>query len=225
MSYAKEAAVYLTVDNLDSIQKVRGPNGNEPKLSSLDSQEWNKSVAKARNSIKEIAFDLVKLYASRRSNKGFSCGPDDVWQKEFEESFPYTETDDQIAAINDIKRDMEGQCRWIACFAAMLDFGKTEVAFRAMFKCVDNGRQAFMLAPTTLLAQQHYDNFVERCKNFPIKIALLSRYVPANVMRQTIKDIRNGLIDVVIGTHRLLSKDIVPSKLGLLVVDEEHGLV
>jgi transcription-repair coupling factor (superfamily II helicase) len=222
VSYAKEAAVYLTVDNLDSIQKYVGPNGNEPKLSSLDSQEWNKSVAKARNSIKEIAFDLVKLYASRRSNKGFSCGPDDVWQKEFEESFPYTETDDQIAAINDIKRDMEGQMPMDRLLCGDVGFGKTEVAFRAMFKCVDNGRQAFMLAPTTLLAQQHYDNFVERCKNFPIKIALLSRYVPANVMRQTIKDIRNGLIDVVIGTHRLLSKDIVPSKLGLLVVDEEQ---
>lgn len=222
VSYAKDAAVYLTVDNLDSIQKYVGPNSKEPKLSSLDSQEWSKSVAKARSAIKEIAFDLVKLYASRRANKGFSCGPDDVWQKEFEESFPFTETDDQLVAIKDIKADMESEMPMDRLLCGDVGFGKTEVAFRAMFKCVNNGRQAFMLAPTTLLAQQHFDNFVERAKGFPIKIALLSRYVPVPVMRQTIKDIKNGLVDVVIGTHRLLSKDIVPSKLGLLVVDEEQ---
>ena len=223
ITYAKGETLYITVDNLDAIQKYIGPNGSSPKLSSLHTGEWTKSVERAKTSIKRVAFDLVKLYAIRRANKGFACGPDDVWQTEFEENFPYVETDDQLAAIRDIKRDMESEIPMDRLLCGDVGFGKTEVAFRAMYKCVQNGHQAFMLSPTTLLAQQHYDNFIKRIgKDSPLKVELLSRYVPAPKMKQALKDIKDGIADVVIGTHRILSEDVKPCKLGLLVVDEEQ---
>ncbi len=222
ITYAKNGEIYLPIDKLDKLSKYVGPNGREPKLSSLDSGEWNKSVEKARSATKTLAFDLIKLYAARRANKGYSCKPDDTWQKQFEENFPYVETDDQLRAIRDIKKDMESETPMDRLLCGDVGFGKTEVAFRAIFKCVENGHQAFMLAPTTLLAQQHYDNFKERIKGFPIKVVLLSRFVPAPVLKKNIEDIKSGKADVVIGTHRILSKDIVPKKLGLLVVDEEQ---
>lgn len=223
ITYAKGATLYITMENLDSIQKYIGPNGSNPKLSNLDSQEWKKSVERAKTSIKKVAFDLVKLYAIRRANKGFACAPDDSWQIEFEENFPYVETEDQIAAIKDIKRDMESEIPMDRLLCGDVGFGKTEVAFRAIYKCVQNGRQAFMLSPTTLLAQQHFDNFKKRIgPDSPVKVRLLSRFVSQKVMSETIKEIKNGTVDVVIGTHRILSKDVQPAKLGLLVVDEEQ---
>ena len=222
INYAKNAVIYLPVDKIDKLSKYVGPGGKQPKLSSLDSQEWKKNVERARSSVKKLAFDLVKLYAVRRANKGFACGPDDSYQKEFEESFPYEETSDQIAAIRDIKNDMESVIPMDRLLCGDVGFGKTEVAFRAIFKCVMNGRQAFMLAPTTLLAQQHYDNFKERLGAFPLRVVLLSRFVPANIIKQNLQDIKEGKADVVIGTHRILSDDVVPNKLGLLVVDEEQ---
>lgn len=222
INYAKDAVIYLPVDKIDKLSKYVGPGGKQPKLSSLDSQEWKKNVERARSSVKKLAFDLVKLYAVRRANKGYACGPDDSYQKEFEENFPYEETADQIAAISEIKKDMESPVPMDRLLCGDVGFGKTEVAFRAIFKCVMNGRQAFMLAPTTLLAQQHYDNLKERLGGFPIKVVLLSRFVPANVIKQNLQDIKEGKADVVIGTHRILSDDVVPNKLGLLVVDEEQ---
>lgn len=222
INYAKKAVIYVPVDKLDKLQKYVGPGGREPKLSSLDSAEWSKSVEKARTSVKKLAFDLVKLYAARRAGKGFSCSPDETWQKQFEENFPYVETDDQLKAIRDIKKDMESDVPMDRLLCGDVGFGKTEVAFRAMFKCVMNGRQAFMLSPTTLLAQQHYDNFVERTRGFPVRTALLSRFVPPAKLKQNLQDIKEGKVDVVIGTHRILSRDVVPHKLGLLVVDEEQ---
>lgn len=222
ISYAKNATIYVPVDKLDKLSKYVGPNNRQPKLSSLDSGEWERSVERARSSIKKLAFDLVKLYAARRAGKGFSCAPDDVWQKQFEENFPYVETDDQLAAVRDIKKDMESELPMDRLLCGDVGFGKTEVAFRAIFKCVANGRQAFMLAPTTLLAQQHYDNLVARMEGFPIKIVLLSRFVPLAKMKQNLQDIKDGTAEVVIGTHRILSKDVIPKKLGLLVVDEEQ---
>lgn len=222
ITYAKGGVIYLPIDKLDKLSKYVGPAAREPKLSSLDSQEWNKSVEKARNSTKKLAFDLIKLYAARRANKGYSCEADDELQKQFEENFPYVETDDQLRAISDIKKDMESDIPMDRLLCGDVGFGKTEVAFRAIFKCVANGHQAFMLAPTTLLAQQHYENFKDRIKGFPIKVVLLSRFVPAAQMKKNIEDIKSGKADVVIGTHRILSKDIVPKKLGLLVVDEEQ---
>ncbi len=222
ITYAKGATLYITMDNLDSIQKYIGPNGKSPKLSNLDSQEWKKSVEKAKTSIKKVAFDLVKLYAARRANKGFACGPDTVWQKEFEENFPYVETEDQLRAIEDIKRDMESETPMDRLLCGDVGFGKTEVAFRAIYKCVHNGKQAFMLSPTTLLAHQHYENFLKRLGDDAINVKLLSRFVTAKEMRDTLKGIKDGSVDVVIGTHRILSKDVVPHDLGLLVVDEEQ---
>ena len=222
INYAKNAVIYLPVDKIDKLSKYVGPGGKVPKLSSLDSQEWKKNVERARSSVKKLAFDLVKLYAVRRANKGFAAGPDDSFQKEFEEEFPYEETADQMAAIKDIKNDMESVVPMDRLLCGDVGFGKTEVAFRAIFKCVMNGRQAFMLAPTTLLAQQHYDTFLERLNGFPMKVVLLSRFVPAAVMKQNLIDIKEGKADVVIGTHRILSDDVVPHKLGLLVVDEEQ---
>ena len=222
LTYAKNAIIYLPVERLDKLQKYVGPNGREPKLSSLDSNEWNRSVERAKTSIKKVAFDLVKLYAARRAGKGFACAPDDSWQKQFEENFQYVETEDQLTAVADIKKDMESDIPMDRLLCGDVGFGKTEVAFRAMFKCVMNGRQAFMLAPTTLLAQQHYDNLIERVRGFPVKVALLSRFVPPAKMKQTLADIKDGKIDIVVGTHRILSKDVVPNKLGLLVVDEEQ---
>lgn len=222
ISYAKGAVLYITLDNLQSIQRYVGPNSSSPKLSDLNSQEWTKSVDRAKSSIKRLAFDLVKLYAARRANRGFACGPDDVWQTEFEENFPYVETDDQLSAVKDIKRDMESEVPMDRLLCGDVGFGKTEVAFRAIFKAVANGKQVFMLSPTTLLAQQHYENFKERLGTFPVRTALLSRFVPHKQMEQTIKDIKEGTVDVVIGTHRLLSKDVVAKDLGLLVIDEEQ---
>ncbi|MBO4637101.1 MAG: transcription-repair coupling factor [Clostridiales bacterium] len=222
INYAKNAVIYVPVDKLDKLQKYVGPGGKQPKLSSLDSGEWTKAVERARSSIKKLAFDLVKLYAVRRSGKGFSCEPDNEWQKMFEENFPYVETDDQLSAIRDIKKDMESDVPMDRLLCGDVGFGKTEVAFRAMFKCVQNGKQAFMLAPTTLLAQQHYDNFISRVRGFPVKVALLSRFVPPSKIRQSLKEIKDGSVDVVIGTHRILSKDVIPHDLGLLVVDEEQ---
>ncbi|MCQ2532038.1 MAG: transcription-repair coupling factor [Saccharofermentans sp.] len=222
IAYAKNATIHIPVDRIDKLQKYVGPAGSSPKLSSLDSGEWKKNVERARTSIKKLAFDLVKLYASRRASKGYSCEPDDTWQKQFEESFPYVETDDQLMAIRDIKRDMESDTPMDRLLCGDVGFGKTEVAFRAIFKAVTNGRQAFLLAPTTLLAQQHYDNFIERLAGFPMKVALLSRFVQPAVLKENLKAIKEGKVDVVIGTHRILSDDVVPRKLGLLIIDEEQ---
>lgn len=222
ISYAKNAVIYLPVDKIDKLSKYVGPGGKPPKLSSLDSGEWKKNVERARSSVKKLAFDLVKLYAVRRANKGFMCGPDDTYQKEFEDNFPYVETEDQLAAIRDIKKDMESPIPMDRLLCGDVGFGKTEVAFRAIFKCVMNGKQAFMLAPTTLLAQQHYENFKERLAGFPLHVVLLSRFVSPIAIKQNLKDIEEGKADVIIGTHRILSDDVKPSKLGLLVVDEEQ---
>lgn len=222
ISYAKNAVIYLPIDKIDKLSKYVGPGGKPPKLSSLDSGEWKKNVERARSSVKKLAFDLVKLYAVRRANKGFMCGPDDSYQQEFEENFPYVETEDQAIAIRDIKKDMESPVPMDRLLCGDVGFGKTEVAFRAIFKCVMNGKQAFMLAPTTLLAQQHYDTFKERLAGFPMHVVLLSRFVPAPVLKQNLKDIEEGKADVIIGTHRILSDDVKPTKLGLLVVDEEQ---
>lgn len=222
ISYAKEAVIYITVESLGSIQKYVGPGGKPPKLSNLDSQEWHKAVEKTRSSVKTLAYDLVKLYAARRANKGYSCEPDDSWQKQFEESFPFAETEDQLSSIRDIKADMESDVPMDRLLCGDVGFGKTEVAFRAIFKAVMNGKKAMLLAPTTLLAQQHYENFCSRTEGFPIRSALLSRMVQSQVMKQILSDVKEGKIDVLIGTHRILSNDVKVPDLGLLVIDEEQ---
>lgn len=222
IEYADNSFIHVPTDNPNSIQKYVGPNNGNPKLSKLNSKEWENKVNKAKASIKVLAFDLIKLYALRRACRGFSCDPDDELVKEFEESFPYVETEDQIIAIREIKSDMEGELPMDRLLCGDVGFGKTEVAFRALVKCVENGKQAFMIAPTTLLAQQHYDNFIVRSRGLNINVALLSRFTSADKLKGYLEGIKSGKIDVVIGTHRVLSKDVDPHDLGLLIVDEEQ---
>ncbi|WP_051689142.1 transcription-repair coupling factor [Butyrivibrio sp. AE2032] len=222
LTYAKGETLYILPENLDSLQKYVGPGEKEPKLSRLGGDEWKKSVSRAREAIKKVAYDLLKIYAARSVNKGFACIPDDEQQKLFEDRFPFVETDDQLRATHEIKADMESERPMDRLLCGDVGFGKTEVAFRAMFKAVMNGRQVIMLAPTTLLAQQHYENFMRRVKDFPVNVCLLSRFVPAAQIRQNLIDIKKGKIDVIIGTHRVLSNDVKPPQLGLLVIDEEQ---
>ena len=222
LTYAKGETLYILPENLDSLQKYIGPGEKEPKLSRLGGDEWKKSVSRAREAIKKVAYDLLKIYAARSVNKGFACAPDDEQQKLFEDRFPFVETDDQLRAAHEIKADLESERPMDRLLCGDVGFGKTEVAFRAMFKAVMNGRQVIMLAPTTLLAQQHYENFMRRVKDFPVNVCLLSRFVPQATIKQNIADIQSGKIDVIIGTHRVLSNDVKPPHLGLLVVDEEQ---
>lgn len=222
ITYARDEILYILPENLDSLQKYIGPGEREPKLSRLGGDEWKRQVSRARETIKKVAYDLLKIYAARSVNNGFKCDPDDEQQKLFEDKFPFIETEDQLRACREIKADMESERPMDRLLCGDVGFGKTEVAFRAMFKAVMNGRQAMMLAPTTLLAQQHYQNFVERCKGFPVNVVMLSRFVPAAQIKENLIDIKNGKADVIIGTHRVLSNDVRPPQLGLLVVDEEQ---
>ena len=222
ITYARDEVLYILPENLDSLQKYVGPGEREPKLSRLGGDEWKRQVSRARESIKKVAYDLLKIYAARSVNTGFKCEPDDETQKQFEDKFPYVETEDQLRACNEIKADMESERPMDRLLCGDVGFGKTEVAFRAMFKAVMNGRQAIMLAPTTLLAQQHYQNFVERSKDFGLNVVLLSRFVSPAQIKANLIDIKNGKADVIIGTHRVLSNDVRPPHLGLLVVDEEQ---
>lgn len=222
ITYAKDEVLYILPENLDSLQKYIGPGEREPKLSRLGGDEWKRQVSRARETIKKVAYDLLKIYAARSVNNGFKCDPDDEQQKLFEDKFPFVETEDQLRACREIKADMESERPMDRLLCGDVGFGKTEVAFRAMFKAVMNGRQAIMLAPTTLLAQQHYQNFVERCKGFPVNVVMLSRFVSPAQIKANLIDIKNGKADVIIGTHRVLSNDVRPPQLGLLVVDEEQ---
>ena len=222
LTYAKGETLYILPENLDSLQKYVGPGEKEPKLSRLGGDEWKKSVSRARDAIKKVAYDLLKIYAARSVNKGFACAPDDEQQILFEAKFPFVETDDQLRAVHEIKTDMESERPMDRLLCGDVGFGKTEVAFRAMFKAVMNGRQVIMLAPTTLLAQQHYENLSRRLKGFPVNVCMLSRFVSQAQIKQNLIDIESGKIDIIIGTHRALSNDVKPPHLGLLVIDEEQ---
>ncbi|MBP5655679.1 MAG: transcription-repair coupling factor [Clostridiales bacterium] len=220
--YDGDEVLYILPENINILQKYLGPEGRTPKLSHIGKGDWSRAKARAQKSIKKIAYDLLKIYASRSVNKGFAALPDGKEQKEFEAEFPYAETEDQLLAAADIKRDMESSRPMDRLLCGDVGFGKTEVAFRAIFKSVMSGGQVIMLAPTTLLAQQHYDNFIERIGDAPINVVLLSRFVSASQIKKNLADIESGKADVIIGTHRVLSDDVKPRKLELLVVDEEQ---
>jgi len=222
ITYASEDSLYISMEHLDQIQKYVGSEGRAPKLSRLGGQEWNRMKEKARTSIRRLAIDLVELYAKRQAIKGYTFAPDTVWQREFEEDFPYQETDDQLTAIADIKADMESDKVMDRLLCGDVGFGKTEVAFRAIFKCVMDGKQAILLAPTTVLVQQHYENLRDRLAAFPVQIGLLSRFASPAMLKKTVEGLNKGQVDVVVGTHRVLSKDILPPNIGLLIVDEEQ---
>ncbi len=222
ITYANDDSLYIPMESLDQIQKFVGAEGREPKLSKLGGQEWARQKERARESIKKLATDLIKLYAERAAHRGFAFSPDTVWQQEFEENFPHDETADQLTSISEIKRDMESEKVMDRLLCGDVGFGKTEVAFRAIFKCVMDSKQAAFLAPTTVLAQQHYENLKRRMAGFPVTVGLLSRFASDALQKQTVSGAATGKVDIIVGTHRLLSQDVHFKNLGLLVVDEEQ---
>jgi len=222
IKYAGEDKLYLPVEQIDALQKYIGGDGRPPKLSSLGGQEWNRIKNRVKASVQELARDLLALYAAREAIKGYSFSPDHPWQAEFEARFPYEETPDQLRAIQEVKADMESIRPMDRLLCGDVGYGKTEVALRAAFKAVTDGKQVAFLVPTTILAQQHYENFVERFKGFPVKIELLSRFRSPGEQKKVLKGLKAGVVDIVVGTHRLISKDVVFKDLGLLIIDEEH---
>ena len=223
IEYLGGSFLYILATQLDSLQKYAGQeNTKPPALNRLGTPEWNKTRTKVRKAVKNIAKELVALYAARQDKNGYVYGPDTVWQREFEELFPFEETEDQLAAIEDTKRDMEGPKIMDRLICGDVGYGKTEIAIRAAFKAVQESRQVAYLVPTTILAQQHYNTFTQRMKDFPVRVEMLSRFRTPAQQKQVIEDLRKGLVDIVIGTHRLLSKDVQYKNLGLLIIDEEQ---
>ena len=223
IEYRDGSNLYIPATQLDCLQKYSGADAAKaPKLNKLGTQEWNKTKSKVRGAVKNIAKELVELYAVRQEKEGYVCGPDTVWQREFEEMFPYEETEDQLSAIEDAKRDMESTRIMDRLICGDVGYGKTEVALRAAFKEVQESRQVAYLAPTTILAQQIYNTFVQRMKEFPVRVELLCRFRTPAQQKKAIEDLKKGQVDVIIGTHRILSKDVQFKNLGLLIVDEEQ---
>ncbi|MCF0149922.1 MAG: transcription-repair coupling factor [Firmicutes bacterium] len=220
--YAAEDVLYVPVDQMETVQKYVGSEGVEPKISRLSGSDWQKTKARAKEAIKEMAADLLKLSAERASHPGYHFGPDSAWQKEFEDSFPFQETDDQLRCVEEIKKDMESDKAMDRLLCGDVGFGKTEVAARAIFKCLEEGKQAAVLVPTTVLANQHYMTLTERFKGYPFAVDMLSRFRTEKQQQQTITDLAAGQVDLLIGTHRILSKDVHFKDLGLLVIDEEQ---
>ena len=222
IEYRDGGNLYIPATGLDLIQKYASAEAKKPKLNKLGSKEWVKTKTKVKGAVNEVAKELVELYAIRQQKQGFSYGKDTVWQQEFEEMFVYEETEDQLAAIADTKADMESNRIMDRLICGDVGYGKTEIAIRAAFKAVQDGKQVAFLVPTTILAQQHYNNFVQRMKEFPVRIDLMSRFRSAAEQKKTLTDLKKGLVDIVIGTHRILSKDLEFKDLGLLIVDEEQ---
>lgn len=222
IEYDKGSKLFVPVEQLDVIGKLSGKDGAKPKLNKLGGTEWEKVRQRVKGHVADIARELVELYAIRETTKGFAYSKDSEWQKEFEELFPYEETADQQKAIDDTKHDMESDRIMDRLVCGDVGFGKTEVAIRAAFKAVQDNRQVAYLVPTTILAEQHYNTFCERMQNFPVNIRMLSRFCTPKDIKQTLNDMKSGMVDIVIGTHRLLSKDVAFKNLGLLIIDEEQ---
>ncbi len=222
IEYRDGGNLYILATGLDVIQKYASADARRPKLNKLGTQEWSRTKSKVKGAVNEVAGDLVELYAVRQQREGFVYGKDTVWQQEFEEMFPYEETEDQMTAIAATKKDMESAKIMDRLICGDVGYGKTEIAIRAAFKAVQEGKQVVYLVPTTILAQQHYNTFVQRMKDFPVRVDLLSRFRTPAEQKKTAEDLRKGLVDIVIGTHRVLSKDIVFKDLGLLIIDEEQ---
>ena len=223
IEYAGGSSLYVPATQLDVIQKYAdGDAAKEPKLNRLGTQEWNRTKTRVRTAVRQIAQDLVKLYAERERKEGFTYSSDTVWQQEFEEMFPYDETEDQLMAIDAVKHDMQSRRIMDRLICGDVGYGKTEIAIRAAFKAVQDGKQVAYLVPTTILAQQHYNTFVQRMKDFPVRVDLMCRFRTPAEQKKTVTDLKRGLVDIVIGTHRLLSKDIEYKDLGLLIIDEEQ---
>jgi transcription-repair coupling factor (superfamily II helicase) len=222
VEYQGDDKLYIPVEKLELITKYASNGGNAPKLNKLGSTEWAKTKLRVKKKIEDMTGELLELYAKREASQGFAFAPDDEMQIEFEKEFPYEDTLDQIKVTQEIKRDMEDSHPMDRLLCGDVGFGKTEIAFRAVFKAVLSGKQAALLCPTTILSQQHYNNAVERFKNFPVRIALLNRFTSPKKTQQILQDLQDGKIDFLIGTHRILSSDIKFKDIGLLVVDEEQ---
>lgn len=222
IDYAGNASLYVLATQFDKIQKYSGSEGAKPKLHKLGSKEWSNTKSRVRASVRDIAEELVALYAERQKSAGHPFMPDTVWQREFEEEFEFEETEDQLRAIDAVKADMESSRIMDRLICGDVGFGKTEVALRAVFKAVQEGKQAAFLVPTTILAQQHYNTIVNRMRGYPVTVAQLSRFSSGAAQKKTVEEIRKGMVDIVVGTHRLLSSDIAFKDLGLLIVDEEQ---
>jgi len=222
LRYAKRDVLYLSIHSLHKITKYNGKDGSEPSLHKLGGTAWARKKQKTKAKVKHIAFDLIELYAKRRMEKGFRFGPDSYMQHELEASFIYEDTPDQSAATEDVKKDMESQQPMDRLVCGDVGFGKTEVAIRAAFKAVDNGKQVAVLVPTTILAFQHHRTFKERLNDMPVKVDYLSRFRTAKERRQILENLENGKLDIVIGTHQLVNKSVKFKDLGLLIVDEEQ---
>ncbi|MDM8274637.1 transcription-repair coupling factor [Enorma phocaeensis] len=222
LEYADGDKLYVPLEQVDRITRYVGPDGENPRLTRLNTADWSRATKKARKSAKKLAFDLVDLYTRRSSITGYACPPDTPEQIEMEESFPYEPTRDQLDAIGDIKADMEAPKPMDRLLCGDVGFGKTEVALRAAFKCVDSGRQVMVLCPTTILAQQHYETFFERFAPFGVEVEVLSRFRTAGQQKRALAAFAEGKLDVLVGTHRLLSSDVNPANLGLVIIDEEQ---
>jgi len=222
LEYAEGDRLFVPVENLDRVQKYLGGAEGTPALHRLGTSDWTRARGRARKVVQDVAEDLLKIYSMREARPGIAFAPDTAWQQELESSFPYEETPDQVAAMAEIKSDMESDRPMDRLLCGDVGFGKTELALRAAFKAAMSGKQVAVLAPTTVLAQQHFHVFRERLKNFPVVVEMLSRFVDDEAQARTIEGLKSGHVDIVVGTHRLLQRDVRFKRLGLLVVDEEH---
>lgn len=222
IEYAKNGCLYVPATGLDLIMKYSGSDAKQVKLNKLGTKEWQNTKSKVKGAVKEIAKELVELYAKRQNTNGYQYGKDTVWQTEFEEMFPYEETKDQLLAIEQTKKDMESNKIMDRLICGDVGYGKTEIAIRAAFKAVQEGKQVVYLVPTTILAQQHFNTFEQRMKDYPIKVELLCRFRTQKQIKKAVEDLKKGFVDIVIGTHRVLSKDVEFKDLGLLIIDEEQ---
>ncbi|GAE94187.1 transcription-repair coupling factor [Gracilibacillus boraciitolerans JCM 21714] len=222
LRYSGDDKLFVPIDQIELVQKYVGSEGKEPKLYRLGGSDWKKVKSKVQSKVEDIADDLIKLYAEREAAKGFAFSPDTELQHDFEASFAYQETEDQLRCVEEIKQDMEKERPMDRLLCGDVGYGKTEVAIRAAFKAITEGKQVAILVPTTILAQQHYETIMERFQDYPINIGLMSRFRTRKQQTETLKGLKTGTIDLAIGTHRLLSKDVIYKDLGLLVVDEEQ---
>ena len=222
VKYKDNDILYVPISSLDNIRKYIGAEKGAPKINRLGSKDWEKTKARVKNNLREVARELIELYAKRQHSKGYSFSKDTIWQKEFEDSFPYVETEDQLRCIEEVKKDMESEKPMDRLLCGDVGYGKTEVAIRAAFKACMDQKQVAYLVPTTVLAQQQYESFKERMEKFPIRVDVLNRFRTPKEQKQILEKLEKGELDVVIGTHRILSKDVKFKNLGFLIIDEEH---
>ncbi len=222
IKYKGEDKLYVPVEQVHNLQKFIGSEEKRPKLNKLGGSEWQRTKAKVQKSIEDMSEELLELYAQRTMNQGFAFSPDDFMQQEFEDNFPYEETQDQLRAIMEIKKDMENPTPMDRLLCGDVGYGKTEVAMRAAFKAVRDSKQVAVLVPTTILAEQHFQSFSKRFEGFPVKVEVLSRFKSPKEEVEIKEDAAKGKVDILIGTHKLLSNTLKFKDLGLLIVDEEQ---